>query len=191
MVSARSNSIDYVYKAKEIVIESPEVIARRKAEARSKMIINTVVSPAIVTLFNVLCGLFALSIVKKHLATIVVEEEKFATPDGAIRVLDELEKRYSTSDVDLNDPTLAPDKLAKVLEKAALTEAELLKAANQSYDDSGSAVASSPEASSGAEIATAGPITEAQVQQPVESELDEETKKLLAEVEGQVEQMKG
>lgn len=191
MVSARSNSIDYVYKAKEIVIESPEVIARRKAEARSKMIINTVVSPAIVTLFNVLCGLFALSIVKKHLATIIVEEEKFATPDGAIRLLDELEKRYSTSDVDLNDPTLAPDKLAKVLEKAALTEAELLKAANQSYDDSGSAVASSPEASSGAEIATAGPITEAQVQQPVESELDEETKKLLAEVEGQVEQMKG
>jgi uncharacterized protein (TIGR03503 family) len=191
MVSARSNSIDYNYKAKEIVIESPEVIARRKAEARSKIIVNTVISPAIVTLFNVLCGLFALSIVKKHLATIVVEEEKFAMPDGAIRLLDELEKRYSTTDVDLNDPSLAPDKLAKVLEKAALTEAELLKAANQSYDDSGSALAASPEAESGAEIATAGPITEAQAQQPVESELDEETKKLLAEVEGQVDQMKG
>jgi uncharacterized protein (TIGR03503 family) len=197
LVSARSNTVSYVYAAPEKLIESVEVIAHKDRSAgRAESSSNPLIGSLLITLINLACGLFALSVVKKHLASMVVEEEHYVSPEGAVIALRELDKKYAMTDVDLSAQIFAPANLAKILQKAALTEAELQKAVNLPSEGSSltpavESIAAEPiQAQPAAEIATAAPITEAQAASAVESELDEETRRLLEQVGDQVDKMR-
>jgi uncharacterized protein (TIGR03503 family) len=197
LVSARSNTVSYVYTAPAKLIESVEVIAHKdKTSAKAADSSNPLLGSFMITLINLACGLFALSIVKKHLMSMVVEEEHYASPEGAVIVLSELDKKYAMTEVDLSAQIFAPANLTKILQKAALTEAELQKAVSMPLESaspaesSDSTSAEPKQDSAQAEIATAETITEAQAESAVESELDEETRRLLEQVGEQVDKMR-
>jgi uncharacterized protein (TIGR03503 family) len=190
LISASSNKLTHTYT---VPVKPVAKSSRSKSSSHGKNEESSIFKPFILTLVNLLCGLLALSLIKKHLAKVVVEQERFVSPDGAIRTLAELDKRYEAAEVNLKDPAFSIGNINKILEKAALTEDELQAAIVQGVDDLSTAnqeALSDQPATAAAEPVANTQITEAEVKAEVESEVDEETKKLLEQVSEQVEKMK-
>lgn len=191
LVSARSNSISYTYTGPEQVINLEENAAKKTKKKISDIAPGFPIGGIFfLTLINGLCAMVAMNMLKKGLANVVVEEERYVPPEAAIKMIAELDKRVAVTELNLTSPAFAPDKIEKILAAAAMTESDLQGAAAKISSEEASkpqdtTIVAPAEPPTLAEVAAAlppEPITPAEANEKVESEVDDETKKLLEQL---------
>lgn len=189
LVSARSNSISYTYTGPEQVINIEATGAKKPKKKISELAPGVPIGGIFfLTLINGLCAMMAMNMLKKGLSNVVVEEERYVPPEAAIKMIAELDKRVAVTEFSFTNPAFSPEKIEKILAAAAVSESDLQGASSKVASNESSAQDTTiitPAASDTVPPAVTlppDPITPAEANEKVESEVDDETKKLLEQL---------
>jgi len=206
-VSASSNVLHYVYtgSTQPVTVKlehSKEAEAPKKSEKTgggSSILLQIL----LLTLANVAVGYWALTTLKKSLNSFVVEEEEYVAPEDALKILALVKERAEAKDLNLNDSDLSTEKIEQMLAVSSAAEEEFEAPAPSGAGGDGESIVTSTEgpkpiitedSAPAAEGTTPAaqpetpvdPTTPEQIVEKVESEVDEETKKLLDSMEDQM-----